>query len=309
MIWVKVRLRARWQKETKVSQSKKNRAMTYKTILAYMQTPEAAVTVLDVTVPLAKEHGAHLIGLHTKPFVEPYEVYGTLAAEIPPSVYAQRQEDIDRDAAEVRKVFDVATADSAATVEWREGECLRSGFASTVVEHGKIADLIIAAQTTANKGFDPWLSVTAQLVMEAGRPVLLVPTSGRFKTVGRRPMITWNETRESARAAFDTIPLLTHAANAQILSVDEGAMRLDKAPLPGEGLAVCLARHDIKCTVQPVTVQNLGVGEEILRRADYDGVDLLVMGCFGRSRLREYVFGGVTEHVMRNMNVPVLTSH
>ncbi|MGI9407609.1 MAG: universal stress protein [Hyphomicrobiaceae bacterium] len=283
--------------------------MTYKTILAYLPTPEAASTIVDAALPLAKDHQAHLVGLHLKAYVEPFEQYGTIAAEIPPEVYRQRQDDINRHAEAVRKSFDARMSNTGLSVEWREEECLRSGFPSVIVQHGNLADLIVTVPPKPVSSFDPWTNAAALVVMEAGRPVLLIPESGRFRTVGKRAIVAWNETRESARAAFDSVPLLKESENVQILSIDTGSMRYEKAPLPGEGLALCLARHDITCNVQPLTVQNVNVGEEILGRADYDGVDLVIMGCFGHSRMREYIFGGVTEHVMTHMSVPVLMSH
>ncbi|MGI9406352.1 MAG: universal stress protein, partial [Hyphomicrobiaceae bacterium] len=284
-------------------------AMAYKTILAYLPDPRLASTVLDVAVPLAENHGAHLIGLHAKAFVEPYGVYGTIAAEIPPSVYRERQEDIDQRAASVREIFDAANTRSGMGIEWRQAESIRSGFSRAIAQHGVTADLIVTGVANLDKTFDPWINTPVNVVMEAGRPVLMVPEVGQFKTVGRRATIAWNETREAARAAFDAIPLLTSAESVKILSIDTGSLRRWTKPTPGEGLALCLARHDIKCDVEHVTVQNVGVGEEILGRADYDGADLLVMGCFGHNRLREYVFGGVTKYVMTHMSVPVLMSH
>ena len=94
----------------------------------------------------------------------------------------------------------------------------------------------------------------------------------------------------------------------QILEIGEGGSKRDGAS-PDNSIAVALARHGIKPTVRTSIAGEIGVGDEILSRLTDMGADLLVMGAYGHSRMRELVFGGVTRHIARHMTVPTLLSH
>src|SRR5690606_20981228 len=114
--------------------------------------------------------------------------------------------------------------------------------------------------------------------------------------------------REAARAAFDALPLLVGAQTVQILEVKERGD--DSAALtPDTSIAAALARHGIKPTVRTSAGTDISVGDETLSRLADMGADLLVMGAYGHSRMREMVFGGVTRHIFQHMTVPTLFSH
>ena len=120
-------------------------------------------------------------------------------------------------------------------------------------------------------------------------------------------MIAWKAGRESARAVFDALPLLQGAENMHILEIkgrgDESSMS------PDTSIAASLARHGIKPTIRTSVAPDISVGDEILSRLSDLDADLLVMGAYGHSRMRELVFGGVTRHIARHMTVPTLFSH
>ena len=104
------------------------------------------------------------------------------------------------------------------------------------------------------------------------------------------------------------MPLLKTAETVTLLCV---ANRGDSSEgeLPGTEIAAALARHGIKLTVQKSVVEDIGIADDILSRVADSGADLLVMGAYGYSRLREMVFGGVTHHILKHMTVPTLMSH
>jgi nucleotide-binding universal stress UspA family protein len=120
-------------------------------------------------------------------------------------------------------------------------------------------------------------------------------------------VIAWKATREAARAAFDSLPILTQAEKVQVLEVRERRHGASHAPDPI--IAAALARHGIKATVRSSIATDMSVGNEILSRLADADADLLVMGAYGHSRMREFVFGGVTRHIARQMTVPTLFSH
>ena len=123
-------------------------------------------------------------------------------------------------------------------------------------------------------------------------------------------MVPWSASRESARAAFDAMPILTEAESVRVLGVAEPARNGGNgARLPDSAIAASLARHGVKATAMRSDPGNKSICDEILARlADVDG-DLLVMGAYGHSRFSEFVFGGVTRDLIVNPPCALLLSH
>jgi nucleotide-binding universal stress UspA family protein len=175
------------------------------------------------------------------------------------------------------------------------------------MEQGRAADLIIAGQTDPDWDASRLLDFPERLALEAGRPVLIIPYAGRYPRIGRNVVIAWKAGRESARAVFDALPLLQGAENVYILEIKG---RSDENSLsPDTSIAASLARHGIKSTIRASVAPDISVGDEILSRLSDLDADLLVMGAYGHSRMREWVFGGTTRHIFRHMTVPTLFSH
>src|SRR5262245_8312986 len=276
--------------------------MPYKTILVHLNDKRRAEALLEPAVRLASLHNAHLIGMHVHasmpapPIRVPgSRVLGSLAA-------AERQA-----ADEIAAIFARMTANQPFVAEWRALEVPHVDLAPVVMDHGRAADLIIAGQTDPDWDLSPLLDFPERLALESGRPVLVVPYAGRYPRVGRNVVIAWKAGRESARAVFDALPLLQAAENVHILEITE---RSDASTLsPDTSIAASLARHGIKPTIRTSVASDISVGDEILSRLSDLDADLLVMGAYGHTRMRELVFGGVTRHIARHMTVPTLFSH
>lgn len=279
--------------------------MSYKTILTYLSSAERAKALIDVSLAIAGKQEAHLIGLHVIPQVP---VYGAVAAQIPQEV-VDRQRDVMREDAEViQKVFEDAVQGSGVRTEWRCEEADYGDLAQDIIEQALCVDLVVAGQETSD-WFEGRGDLPARIVMGSGRPVLLVPSEGTFNGVGERVVVAWNQSRESARAAFDAMPLMQDAKSVRVLAVNPGNGQGHNAFSPSEDLALCLSRHGIKTEAASTVTTELSVGDELLSRLADHGSDLLVMGCYGHSRLRETIFGGATRHILKHMTVPVLMSH
>jgi nucleotide-binding universal stress UspA family protein len=147
------------------------------------------------------------------------------------------------------------------------------------------------------------------MAFATGRPVLVVPQIGAPSTVGKTVMLCWNASRESARAAADALPFLQAAEKVVILIVDPEVSADGHGQEPGADVAIWLARHGVKVTVQRDIAADAQIGEIILSRAADHGADLIVMGIYGHSRLREIVLGGVSRTMLSSMTVPGLMSH
>lgn len=149
----------------------------------------------------------------------------------------------------------------------------------------------------------------ADVLMRAGRPVLAVPYAGTFSAAFRTVLVAWNGSREAARALNDALPLLEQAESVTVLSV-QGRRALEREDVPGADAAEHLARHGIAAVA--VRVSHDGGASEadaILNYAADLGAELLVAGCYGHSRARERVLGGVSRGLLEAMTLPVLLSH
>ena len=145
--------------------------------------------------------------------------------------------------------------------------------------------------------------------MESGRPVLLVPNKGKITATPKRVTVAWNGRREAVRAVFDALPLLVGAEEVNVLWVHPERDQPDAGDLPGSDISTVLARHGIKCVVSQSAAADHGVASEILRQANAFGSELLVMGVYGHSRLREFILGGASRDMLAEMDRPVLMSH
>ncbi len=279
--------------------------MSLKTILTYLPNPKTAPGLLRLATKLARKHDAHLIGLS---IVARVPLYGVLAVEIPNDVIEKQRQAMREEVQEVHRLFDKAVEKADCRAEWRSYDAMYSDLAAEVISQAMTADLTILGQED-NDPFDAWADLVPRVVMGCGRPVLVVPSAGTFTDVGKRPMIAWNASREAARAAFDAIPLIADADVVEILAVNPSQRCGQESLSPGEDLAVNLARHGLALEAATSATSELKVGDELLSRLADRGCDLLVMGCYGHSRIRETLFGGATRHLLAHMTVPVLMSH
>jgi nucleotide-binding universal stress UspA family protein len=151
---------------------------------------------------------------------------------------------------------------------------------------------------------------SADVVLDAGKPVLIVPYLGHFDHVGKKPLVAWNAAREAALAVFESLPVLQRADSVDVVSFER---RRDEERQPDEfereAMSRYLGRHGVKASVKRDVVPDSNVGDLILSRAADAGADAIVMGAYGHSRLRERVLGGATRRVLESMTVPVMMSH
>jgi nucleotide-binding universal stress UspA family protein len=174
-----------------------------------------------------------------------------------------------------------------------------------LVRYGRYADLVVLGQTSPSEGESTDFDLPADAVMSLGRPVLIVPYAGAFEAVGRRVLIAWNSSRESARAVADALPYIRGAESVTALTANAAG--------DGEGevlkLKAYLERHGIKADTRSEHTEELEIEDLLLSRASDFAADLIVMGAYGRARFRELILGGATHGILKQMTVPVLMSH
>jgi len=276
--------------------------MTYKTILVHLNDSRRAEKVLEPAAQLAVRFNAHLIGLHVCSAV-PASPIPMASSSLGAIVAAER-----RNSEAIADIFKHMTTGQSYVAEWQLQKVSHLDLAAEVMGRGRAADLIVAGQTDPEWDLSPVLDFPEHLALESGRPVLIIPYAGRYPTIGRRVVVAWKPARESARAVFDALPLLLGAEIVPILEIKE---RADDASTlaPDTSIAAALARHGLKPELRTSIAPEISIGDEILSRAADLDADLLVMGAYGHSRLRELIFGGTTRHIARHMTLPTLLSH
>ncbi|PDT15971.1 universal stress protein [Rhizobium sp. J15] len=270
--------------------------MSYKTILAILDTTDNSSAVADFAFALAAENGAHVIGLHAEtisavPLVAPME--------IPDPVAVQALQDMAHsETVAVERIFREKAAAAGGSSEWRSFATSIGYGASPLIDSARSADLLIASQADPAKPSDSHVDVNSFL-FETGRPVLMIPYIIRQPKPIRRVLIAWNGSKEAARATFDALPILKAADEVEILSVDPADTALQSPLTAGAEIAATLARHGVKATHTSDIIEN---------RLSDDSIDLLVMGAYTHSWLWQTIFGGTTKTVLHSMTALTLLS-
>jgi nucleotide-binding universal stress UspA family protein len=280
--------------------------MTYRTILVSLNDVARADALLLVAGQLARQFDAHVVGLFVIPAVT---VYPEIGMALVPSVFDGYQNYFKSKLNEVKEKFEDRLRADGIKGEWRVDQSAYPELATSVVEHSRSADLVVISQILAEAETNIENDLVARLLMESGRPVLVVPRSWAGAEFGQAIVAGFNGTREAARAMFDAVPLMRAAKTVALVWVDPYRQRLESGEVPGAEAAVALARHGVNVTAEPLLTDGRNAGEALLMRARDLGADLVVMGAYAHSRMQQYIFGGATRQVLETASIPVLLSH
>jgi len=176
-----------------------------------------------------------------------------------------------------------------------------------VLREAAFADLLVLGAhepVDADLGLPPALLVDG-VVLQSGRPALVVPASGPAPAIGGRALVAWDGSPQAARAVSAALPLLREAASVEL--VGWGDCRFE-APFSGLGIGRYLERHGIAATLRAMPATR-DVGRALAEHAASIPVQLVVMGCYGHAPLRERVFGGATRRMLLAMPAPLLLAH
>lgn len=284
--------------------------MGLKDLLVHIDDIGGNETRLRLAVELARRHDAHLTGLFIIESID----FAVMTAPAGPDVAALASlEGFQEEHRAVRRAladrlggaFHRAAERAGIAAEWRVAE---GDAAEVAILNARYADLAILGQPDPER---PSLGKPAPeaVLLGSGRPILVVPFIGGNDIIGRHALVAWNASREAARALNDALPLLDEAENVTVLSVNPERGISGEGDLPAADIALHLARHGIKAEASYIVAEDIGVGDALLSRAADLDSDLIVMGGYGHSRLREIALGGATRTLLRSMTVPVLLSH
>ena len=277
--------------------------MQYQDILVHIDDGEAMPGRLAVALELAERFGAHLTGVYVDPGLAlPTLIDVPISPNLVEELENEHRAQCDRAEQQFRNTVDRSEVSN----EWR---LARGELAGTLSRHARYADLVVLGQEGAEGQKMVIGGLPDSVVFTCGRPALVVPYIGAPRTPGKHAIVAWNGSREAARAVNDALPLLAGADKVDVMCVNPGRGEQDDADLPGADLCLHLARHGVKAEAQALVASDLEVGDLLLSRAADHGADLIVMGAYGHSRVRELVMGGATHDILRHMTVPVLMSH
>jgi nucleotide-binding universal stress UspA family protein len=246
---------------------------------------------------------AHVMGIA---FAYEPVVPGSVMGAIPPEFIETQRSESDKRARAACTRFEEAARLAGISAETRVLSASISGAADRIGRIARRFDIAVVGQPEREKAM-PEEVPDEGVLFESGRPVIFVPFIQRDGIKLDRVMVCWDGGRASTRAVADSLPLLAKAKAVEIVMI--ASKQAKTGELPGVDLAQHLARHGLTVDVKRITSPDIDVQSTILSYASDCGADMIVMGGYGHSRLREFVLGGVTRGLLESMTVPVLMSH
>ncbi len=275
-----------------------------KTILAVLRGPEDAKRVLERAIPLAQKFSSHMIGFHCEALPGAY----TTPVGFPSTdIYVADMEAAEVRSGEIKDIFEKAVSAAGISSEWRATETFSGDAGLSALSSAFASDIVIAGQVDPDIARAEVADLET-LLFDSGRPVIFVPYASQKPKPISRVLVGWDGSREAARATFDALPLILAADETEIFTVDPRENENQDAPVVGAEIAAALARHGAKVSVETQPSGGIGAGATIENRVADTQADLLVIGAFSHSRLRERLFGGVTRTLLTSMTVMTLMS-
>jgi nucleotide-binding universal stress UspA family protein len=280
--------------------------MAYKTILASLNEVTQLRSILGAAAAIARDEAAHVIGLYVIPAVE---IQVTAEVPVLPVENDELQKYFRQQEKVVRSAFESMILEDGIQGELRVVEALTPHITGTIMEESREADLVIAGYSSSITSRALGSDFSEQLFVGSGRPTLIMPINGHNSGFSfDRILVGWNGSRESARAVFDSIPLLRRAEDVLIAMACPEEERQPRIKERREALVRALLRHGVQARAVDLDTSR-EAGGVLLERAETRAIDLIVMGAYGHARLREFIMGGATRSVLKGMGRPVLFSH
>jgi nucleotide-binding universal stress UspA family protein len=274
----------------------------YRQLLVHFDPSAQAVARLRAARAIAKEQGAAVAACYAVATSYLDAAYGS--EMVPGALDALAAWDRER-AAGARQAFDREAVESGPVATWSEAAGI--GAAGEFARQALYADLLVLGQDDPSAPFGTPRDFSESVILASGKPALVLPHAGWNDPIGHTAVIAWKPTPEAARAIAAALPLLRRARAVHIL---QWAGEPDP-PITGHNLDLqgYLRLHEIEAQWHQGGEEPDEIGEVVLSRAFDLAADLLVMGCYGHSRARELVLGGMSRTILRAMSLPVLMAH
>ncbi|OWW21886.1 universal stress protein [Noviherbaspirillum denitrificans] len=282
--------------------------MSYKTILVHADKCRHAAQYIDLAASIAVREDAHLVGVATTGVSHYIYQSGIMDPAMGASgSYLEQHLEALRERGR-HALDDFETRIRKTEVRSWESALLDDEAGAGLALRARYADLLVVGQVNPDEPSPVVLpDFPEYVVLSCGRPVLVVPYAGRFEQVGKRVLVAWDAGVSATRAVVNSIPMLRHADIVEVAVFNAEDRGDAHGEIPGADIALYLARHGVKVNVIRQKTR-IDVGSSLLSLAADLGSDMLVTGCYGHSRFREIMLGGVTRTLLESMTVPVLMS-
>ncbi|WP_448205514.1 universal stress protein [Azospirillum sp. sgz302134] len=288
--------------------------MSLKTILVPMAGTDSDPVALNAALQVARGFDAHVDALFVK--LDPRDAVPMLGEGMSGAMVEEIMRAAEGEANShlqvARRTFESVVQDAQVelrdapsgiegpSARWRE---VVGRVEDVVPVEGRLADLLVFAHTRLDSDTQAYATVETAL-LGAARPLLLVP-GALPATIGRKVTVAWNGSPESARALAAAMPFIRTAEAVHVLTAETSATQA----AAGRRMADYLAWHGVNVQLTILKPGSEPVGQTIITKATELGSDLLVMGGYGHSRMRELILGGVTRYVLNHASLPVLMAH
>lgn len=275
---------------------------SYRQLLVHLDSTRGSGARLAMARRLADQQGANLAALYA---VAPAVTLLPAVPAFGPGLDSPVAADDER-RRRARAAFDLVTRAPGPDVRWSEAGDVPA--LSAFLQQAFYADLLVLGQhePESQQGFDVPADFPETVMTATGKPAIVVPYTNMPAAFGETVVIAWKETREAARAVTGALPLLQRARAVHVLTWNRPVCGVEGKRLDLVGY---LALHGVKAVWHDQGQEPAFLGEILLSLAFDLEADLLVMGCYGHSRAREWVLGGASRTILRSMTVPVLMAH
>ncbi len=274
--------------------------MTIKSVLLHLTNCASRANSVEAALSLATEYGAHVTAVFTIPPMKPSTSF---MGYIPPEFVEQTLKQEQQDAKAAIAYFETLAQKVSISFETH----IEEGLAVDVLcKYALANDIVVVSQMDSDDDTSaPYLYLNDELVVASPKPVLVVPYAGNYHDFAKHVLVGWSNTREASRALQYALPFLKKAEKVTLLSINPSRDQTN------ENTAIIdhLKRHDITADLKVGHWKDISVGSAILDSLVDLSADMVVMGAYGHSRIREMILGGTTKEILEQMTAPVVFAH
>ena len=275
------------------------KAMAIKNILIHTDSSVASDHRIKVAIQLAQQHQAEISSVYVVPdYFIPTYYEAQISAEIMEQSTKLALEKAQKAEDRHQQIAEKAGMSMNSIID-------QGNLISKVGYYARYTDLLVLGQSNSDDPDNLSEALADNVALEGGTPCLVVPYTEPDMAIGQRVLVAWNASRESARALRDSLPILQRAEKVNLLSIGS------KSDDDEQDISITnyLGQHGVEAEIHYDPAKTAHPGEAIVDYANAINVDLIVMGAYGHSRLRELVLGGSTRFLLHNMPVPIFISH
>jgi nucleotide-binding universal stress UspA family protein len=280
---------------------------SWKDVLVIVSDAEGDEAALALGEALAGQcKNCHLAAAFLTPLPdEPLAYEPTVVAGVWAELLGRARQEAEAE----RKKVEARLKRGAKSYDLRTAEALSRDLGRVAALHARYADVAVMTRPGEGPGAELREEIIEGVLFHSGRPALIAPPNWSGTGIGKRVVVAWDASREATRALSEAQSILETAEKITVVTVDAKPKMFGHGDQPGANIAAHLSRRGLPAEVRNVDSQGRSASLAILEEATALNADLVVMGGYAHSRLRELVFGGATRELLRSATVPLLMAH